>query len=261
MPVHLFSFDPASGAYAEGEAIFRRGSVRLVSEGEAAFVFRVGSEPPQEVRLLPQGLADCSCGSMEAPCAHIWASFLSAQSDGSLKRLTQEYSFSMGQQMLAALSRAMPDRESVRLTVVLRVYPDGRLGLGLSMGQDRMYTVKSIPDLLAAYTLGHPFPLSPKLTYQPTHMRFSKDDERLLSTILSHIPSRPLPGSLLEEEVPETPPPSEGRFILLSGAFLQSILRYLENRPFLLLDGTEKLPQSGIRTLQLPLCFLVDLSA
>ena len=264
MPIRLFPLDTASAAYEEGDVIFRRGSVTLLSAGDTMLTFRVGTTPPQEVRLFPQGQALCSCGCENEPCAHMAAALLLAQQDGSFKRLTQAHALSVGTQMLAALSRAMPDQESVRLSALLRVYPDGRSALGLSLGQERMYAVKSIPELLACYTLGTSLTLSAKFTYQPTHMRFSKDDERLLSIISSHVSPKTdsfdASFSLSEGDTPRSAPQSDGRFIILSGAFLQSVLRYLETHPFMLMDADQKLPHSGIKTMELPLCFSVNLS-
>ena len=48
-----------------------------------------------------------------------------------------------------------------------------------------------------------------------------------------------------------------GRFMILTGAFLQSVMRFFERHPFyLMLDGERRL-QSHIRTAELPLCFTV----
>ncbi len=262
------SLDPA--VYRDGEALFRRGSVSLVAREEASLVLRVGAVPVEEVRLTMVGAHQCTCGHGGEPCAHVVAALFAAQEDGALHKLWQQHEFAAGQKLLAALSRAMPGSESVRLTAALRLFPDGRVGLGLSLGQERMYAVKSIPELLFSYIMGTALPLSPRFTYQPTQMRLSKDDERLLSILLSHLPVKAPPG-VQEPVLPEPEeeralgPLSEGRFALLSGAFLQSVMRYLETRPFLLMaeaaagakPSADKQTQSGIRTMELPLCFSV----
>ena len=72
---------------------------------------------------------------MEQPCQHVTAALLRAESDGTLKRFQQENELALGQRMLSALNRAMPGGETVRLLAVLRLYEDGRIGLGLSAGQ------------------------------------------------------------------------------------------------------------------------------
>lgn len=259
MSVSFETLDPATEAYRTGEAVFRRGSVVLLQQEEDALVLRVGTSPAQQVRLCFHDEPNCTCGEAASCCRHVVAALFYAEEKGILPRLTLRHRYDLGQKMLAALSRAMPDGESVRLSPVLRLYPDGRIGLGLSLGQDRLYAVKSIPELLRCYASGTPLALSVKFAYHPAHMRFAKADERLLTILNSHLSVTP-EISLSEEDEPR-PIPTDGRYLLLSGAFLQSILRFLETRSFLLLHGEDKQPQSFVRTVELPLCFHVSLSS
>ncbi len=244
----------------EGDAIFRRGSITLTGQDSRTLTMRVGTNPAQTVTLTG-GDAACTCGADGAkPCAHIVAATLKADADGLLKLLTKEREQVLGAEMLQALSRALPGGESVRVSAALRLFEDGRAGLGLQIGQERMYAVRSIAELLTCYTRGLPLELSPRFTYRPAGMRFSKDDEALLSMLQSHIP---LPEG--EVDGPEGAVenalrlPSEGRFTILSGAFLLSVLSFLESRPFLLIADGSRLPQTNIRTAELPLCFSVAL--
>jgi hypothetical protein len=164
--------------------------------------------------------------------------------------------------MMLALSRAMPGAESVRITVALRLFSDGRVGLGLQIGQERLYAVRSIPELLTCYARGLPLEFSARFTYRPSAMRFAKDDEALLAMLMSHVPLREENEEAAADEA-EAPgasrPGNEGRFTLLTGAFLQSVLRFLENRPFLLLADGARAQQTNVRTVELPLCFAVSL--
>ena len=237
---------------AEGEKIFRRGSVRTLSRNDGALTLLVGTTPEEQVTLYANGTASCTCGAEGYDgCLHIIAARCKTEDDGSLQKLRKEQEFALGQQMLTALGRAMPDGESVRLMAVIRMFRDGRAGLGLQVGQERMYAVKSIPEFLNCYQQGTLLEMSAKFTYRPAQMRFSKEDEAVLLMLQSHIP--PAAG----EEEPAARPPSEGRFIILTGAFLQSVLRFFERHPFyLMLDGERRL-QSHIRTSELPLCFTV----
>ena len=244
---------PVIDAALEGEAVFRRGSVRLVTQSADELVFHVGTTPAQTVTFDASAVR-CTCG--ENACAHIVAATMQAEQDGSLRLLRQERELLLGQEMLSALSRAMPGGENVRLSTILRVFDDGRVGLGLSLGQERLYAVKSIAELLTCYAYGHPMELSPKFTYRPSLMRFSKNDEALLAMLMSHIPLKTEPEDDAAQRVP-----SEGRFALLTGAFLQSVMRFFETRAFVLVAGEQKQPQSGIHTVELALCFEVELES
>ncbi len=237
---------------AEGEKVFRRGSVRSLGQEDGALQLLVGTTPEQQVTLHANGAASCTCGGTEdTVCLHIVAAQCKTEEDGSLQKLRQEQKFELGQEMLKALNRAMPDGESVRLMAVIRLFRDGRTGLGLQVGQERMYALKSIPEFLNCYNQGIPLELSAKFTYRPSQMRFSKEDEAVLLMLQSHMP--PKTG----EEDTAVRPPSEGRFVILSGAFLQSVMRFFERHTFyLMLDGERRL-QSSIRTAEIPLCFTV----
>ena len=150
----------------------------------------VGSTPPQRVCLLASGAAECTCGQDQEPCCHVAAAALAADGDGRMRRFRQESELRLGEKMLGVLGRAMPGGETVRLTPALRLYADGRVALGLSVGQERLYAVRSVADLLTCFALGTPLRLSAKFTYRPEGMRFSREDERLLTLLMNHIPLR-----------------------------------------------------------------------
>ncbi|MFH1513799.1 MAG: hypothetical protein ABIG45_10650, partial [Bacillota bacterium] len=161
----------------EGEKIFRRGSVRTLGRVDDTLTLLVGTTPEEQVTLHYNGKASCTCGGAgENGCAHIVAAQYKTEEDGTLQMLRQEQKMALGQEMLLALNRAMPDGESVRLMAILRLYPDGRTGLGLQVGQERMYAVKSIYEFLCCYNQGSPLELSSKFTYRPVQMRFSKEE-------------------------------------------------------------------------------------
>ncbi len=238
----------------EGEIIFHRGSVRALSRSHNALTFLVGTTPEQQVTLYANGGAACTCGATgNDGCAHIVAAQRLTDDDGSLRMLQQEQKMLLGQEMLQVLNRAMPDGESVRLMAVLRLFRDGRTGLGLQVGQERMYAVKSIYEFLESYHQGTPLELSAKFTYRPTQMRFTREEEAVVLLLQSHLPPK------AEGEDAAARPVTEGRFLILGGAFLQSVMRFFERHVFyLMLDGERRL-QSHIRTVEIPLCFSVSM--
>lgn len=263
------SLQTGTESYQLGEKLFRRGSVSITTalSRELAIHYGVGSTPPQTVTLQANGTFSCTCGQAgEELCAHAVAAVLKAREDGRLTRLLQEAEAALGEKMLLALGRAMPGGESVRLMATLRLYPDGRVGLGLSAGQERLYAVKSIADLITCYALGASLTLSEKFTYRPNVMRFSREDERLLILLMNHIPLKAdslrawEDGALKEAEERERGPACDGRFVLMTGALLHGVMRYFETHAFAWVMGDQKQSQNGIRTVELPLCFAVALS-
>ena len=267
--MNLFeNFPTDTESYQQGERLFRRGSVSVVPSlsRERALYYGVGSTPAQTVTLYANDTFACTCGATDELCTHAVAAILKAREDGRLTHMQLENELALGEQMLMALSRAMPGGETVRLQATLRLYPDGRAGLGLSVGQERLYAVKNIADLLTCYALGAQLALSEKFAYRPSVMRFSREDERLLTVLMNHIPLKAHSlrdwedGVTIDYDERERGPAYDGRFVLMSGALLHSVLRYFETHSFVLARGDQKQPQSGIRTLELPLCFSVALS-
>ena len=254
-----------SESYRQGEELFRRGSVHPAAGRTDALCYDVGSTPPQRVCLLASGAAECTCGQDQEPCCHVAAAALAANGDGRLRRFRQENELRLGEKMLGVLGRAMPGGETVRLTPALRLYADGRVALGLSVGQERLYAVRSVADLLTCFALGMPLRLSAKFTYRPEGMRFSREDERLLTLLMNHIPLRTETLRQQEEggaaaDARPQGPQADGRFVLMTGALLHGVMRYFENHPFVLLMEDEKIAHGAIRTVELPLCFAIDLS-
>ena len=251
-------------AYARGEELFRLGSVSYCPGDGDTLVYEVGHAPTQRVCLYRSGEAECACGA-QALCEHVVAAALAAREDGRLAAFQLRAEAELGEKMLSALSRAMPGGEGVRLLPVVRLYEDGRVGLGLSMGQERLYAVKSVADLLTCFALGADLRLGEKMTYRPGTMRFSREDERLLTLLSSYIPLRAdslraWEEGAFDERDRTCGPAADGRFVLLTGAFLQAVLRYFESHPFALLIQGEKISQQAIRTVELPLCFLLSLT-
>lgn len=265
----LFDHFPTdTESFQQGEQLFRRGSVSVVPSlgRERALCYGVGSTPAHTVTLFANGTFACTCGASDGLCTHAVAAVLKAREDGRLVHMQQENELALGEQMLLALGRAMPGGETIRLQATLRLYGDGRVGLGLSAGQERLYAVRSIADLLTCYALGANLPLSEKFVYRPGVMRFSREDERLLTLLMNHIPLRARTlrdwedGITIDYDERERGPACDGRFVLMSGALLHSALRYFETHSFVLLCEDQKQLQSGVRTMELPLCFSVALS-
>lgn len=252
-------------AYQAGAALFLRGEARVESQTDACLTVWVGAEEPRRVLLYADGAAECPCGTAteSTPCAHIVAALLQTRQDGTQNRMLQASEAYRGVRLMELLARSLPGSDTLRMFPVLRLWPDGRVGLGLSIGQERLYAVKHIPELLRCFIRGQVLELSPKYRYDPGEMRFSKQDEHLLTTLASYIQelsSLEIEGDDAREEIAGASSVRfEGRFALLNGAFLHGVLRELEKLPFGLLLGEEKHKQNGIATEDLPLCFTVSL--
>ncbi len=239
----------------QGLSLYRKGRVSFLSINGLSLRYHCNDDQTQDVTLYPSGKTVCSC--QKNLCAHGVATRLQAEADGLWQQLTLKAQQELGEEMMALLARAMPTTETIRLHISLRLYDANRVGLGLSIGQERLYAVKSIPDFLRAHLQSEPFLLSPKCTYDPSTMHFVREDERLLTLLITHMNLNIQKDPPFEESIAPSFQ-TEGRFVLLSGAFLQSVMRYLESHPFYLITPEDKQPQNGIKTVKLPLSFGVS---
>jgi len=249
-----------------GEKLYRRGLVAASVRNGDRLCYDVGGTPHCVVSFDHRGEAQCSCGKAGG-CEHLVAALLMAESDGRLEHFVHEGEMELGQRVMSLMNLAAPGVENIRLVANLRIYEDGRIGLGLSAGQERQYVVRSIADLLTCYKVGAPLKLSEKFTYNPATMRFSKEDERLIALLMGFVPLKAETMEQWEDRhrFGATEPvtatlPTDGRFILLSGAFLLSVFRYLENHEFIMIFSDRKVTQKGIRRVELPLCFTVSMA-
>lgn len=212
--------------------------------------------------------AECNCKS-ETVCPHLLSAYEKAIQTKQLNIFTDNIETYLGQRMLKELNRIMPGGEGIRLLSGIRVYQDGRVGFGLSIGQDRLFSVKNIGDFLTAHRYGTSLEISEKFTYHPISMRFSKEDERLLSILSNYIPPKAETAEEWENHYQYKDNSTrintaeaflhDGRFVILEGAFLYAVLHYFENHEFVFINQTEKNRQSQIRTLDLPFVFEINL--
>lgn len=265
----LANIGAQSGIDTLGSVLFKRGKVSFqgIIGNELIYMVRDGDE--QRVRFFSNKSADCTCGAGEL-CPHISAAWLKAGVNGQYASFMKESALRLGEKMKHELTLTAPGGEGIRLAIGIRLMEDGRLALGLSIGQDRMYAVKNIQDFMTCYVVGIPLTLSDKFTYDPSIMRFPREDERFISMLFHHVA---LKESLVQEnkksvsdyftlEASGIPDVSyEGRYMILSGPLMYSTLRYLENHEFILIVDGEKSRHASIRTVELPLCFMVSTTA
>lgn len=263
------TLQPDMNVQKQAEDWLRRGMISMTtSAASETLCCLVGASPTGQVTVNALGEIACDCNE-EKPCAHMAAAARYLQTNGHLERYYHNRQLVLGEQMLTALNRAIPGTETVRLLPILKIYENGTTGFGLMCGQSTLYAVKSIADLLTCYTIGADLTMSKKFRYQPAYMRFSREDERLLSLLMDYIPLR---AQTLEEWQSDIQAESktvengptlryDGRYLLLDGPVRHSVLRYLENRSFSLITGNEKNLQNGIETTDLPLCFCVSIGS
>lgn len=256
----------SSEAFELGEGIYRRGNVRLMQRYEDHMVFAVKQTDEFLVTMDALGQIECSCDAAQKGtlCAHMIAASRYANREGLLDAANLERGMLLGRQLMSVLRQTSLRAQTIRMGIGLKVYGDGRVGLTLSVGVERLYAVPRIPALVAAVFERSDFAVTPRFTYEPENMRFSDKDQALITLLYMNCvtkDSEPVDEDGEVEQSAVERPQTDGRALILRGGLLLSVLEILRNRAFTLMVGDTKTAQSGIQTGELPLCFGVSLLA
>ena len=234
--------------YDAARSLYRRGAVRetLVS-AERLQCSVAGLAQP--VTILPGGRVACPCGQKPL-CRHAAAALIAVTESGSLRAMQEMQAQARAGSLFNAMESALPEYTLLRLEPEIRMVKTS-LSIGLRIGTDRLYVVRSIPDFLAALRGGEALSFGKGFTYRPEWMRFDEDAYRLIRLLEQHL-------SALESAGGSVGLP-EGRMLPLpapAAAQVWELLRSMRYR--LQVDGQEQITQQGTAEEPLPLIFTLS---
>ena len=228
-------------------ATYRRGGVREIQRTPDYLVYSVDGLH-QYVRLYADGRGKCSCE--KAPlCRHMGAALIAASESGALRAMQELRARERAGSLMAAMEGALPE------SVILRLEPDIRVNgtdmqLGLRIGQDRLYVVRSIPDFLAAMRNGDSVSFGKGFTYFPSWMRFDQAGTRLIGLLEQHCAS--LQSAEIRIGV------QEARLLSLPAPIAMQVWDTLRAMRYHLQTEDETIDQSGVSEDPLPLSFTLS---
>ena len=246
--------DPAE--FEAGVALYRRGAVALSASGAAASdesrLYVVDGTPPRLVRVrTAAGLRGrCTCAAFvenQRPCRHMVAALLYANRNGWLAQEQTQRARTASEDLRRALEPHLRFENRLRLEVTLRHQPqDARfpLHVALKVGEERLYVVRSIPQMLDDLAARRPVAFGKGFVLQPDWMAFSATDKRLLETLREWC-------ALCQDASPKTPP--TGKYLPLPAPYARRVLYVLAARPFVLESGDRLYAQQRVWTGMLPL--------
>ena len=169
--------------------------------------------------------------------------------------MEEKMALQAGESLMTAVFGSYPTDANVRMevTLVLPSRESQDLRLGLRIGEDRLYVVKNIPELINAMETGTPISFGKGFEFRPEWMRFSKDDLRILKHLRALTVSYAYGDTTLRG--------SELRLIYLPSLYADQILNELETVPFRIMheDGTWFVNES-IPEVFLPLRFVMEMT-
>ena len=240
-----------------GEELYQGGQVRIVTQSAKAVECVVQDRFARHVTLTPGTLGQCGCLTFEqtGACRHLVAATLAAQESGALEPLRRRQAAASGPKLLAAMESALPELSAVRLEVTLLADPPGpgdapRLRVGLRMGEERLYAVRSIPQMVAAMDSGEPIEYGKGFAFHPEWMRFGAAEQRVIGILRALCLAQRDGGVTLR--VPEQ------RYLALPEPFAEALLAALTELPFrLVMDGKTALCKR-VRQARVPLYYRVS---
>jgi len=240
-----------------GERLFEAGRVRIVEQSAKLLRLYVTDEGRYEVTFTPDGSSRCTCAAcMEAgACRHVVAAMLMSHESGAMDEMLRRKAVASGPKLMAAMEKALPEEGSLRLAVRLIAEPvrtdeAPRLKIVLMIGEERLYVVKSIPQMLEAIDNGTPIEYGKGFTFHPEWMRFGQTENRILKILRAMCMAQKEAGIVLKG--------AEQRELALPDPFAEAILQELRSLPFSIKDGDNTHTVKRVFQTRVPLHFRVS---
>lgn len=225
--------------YQAGVASFERNEVREETAVSDRASYLIADRPTRRVCFYTHRDAVCTCeeGYRSGACKHMVAALLMAQKTGAWERLNHTRAMANAPALLSAMESALPEDGTLRMEVTLQVQqcvtqPYPQLRIGLRIGEQRLYAVKSIPQLLDAMDHLTPLSFGKGFEYRPEWMHFAPEEQAVIRVLRALCQAQQGAGVSLKGV--------DVRMLLLPPLYADAILQALTAIPFVLLvQGTK----------------------
>lgn len=240
--------------YLTGEMLHKRGGVRVMEQTGSLLKYVVAGTPRREVTFTPDEPAKCSCETWEekGACRHVVAATLMAQETGALEEMLRQKAASAAPRLMAAMESALPEDGTLRMEVTL-FYENGgprqkpRLKIGLRVGEERLYVVRSIPQMIECVDEGTSMEFGKGFVYQPEWMHFGPAEMRVLAILRALCQAQKEAGSALRG--------ADLRVMTLPEPFAEAILQEMTRMPFRMAVGEKTTVVKRVAPARMPLYY------
>ncbi len=246
----------------QGERLFRAGRVKITEQSARLLRCQVVEAGRYEVVIAADAASHrCVCPVCQenGACRHIVAALMACQDAGAMDEMIRRRAAASGPKLMAAMERTLPEEGTIRMSVRLIVEPSRpeeasaqpcRLKLVLLIGEERLYVVKSIPQMLEAMDAGTPIEYGKGFTFHPEWMRFGPTENRILAILRAMCLAQKEGGVVLRG--------AEQRELLLPAPYAEAILQELRGLPFSIKDGDATHSVKRVIQSRIPLHFRVS---
>lgn len=243
--------------YAAGLALYQRGGVKEISATAEQAEYHVAAMPAHKVCLYAGKQPECTCLRFheDGCCRHMAAALAAASRSGVLERLEHTRAVAAAPKLLAAMESALPEDGSIRLEISLTIEEEEKrqvTRIGLRVGEDRLYVVRSIPQFIEAMDAGEPLDFGKGFSFRPEWMRFTAQEMQVLGILRRLCAAQRDCGVNLRG--------ADLRLMKLPEPFAEDVLQALREVPFKLVLKDRSVAVKRIHEAQVPLHFKVTCS-
>ena len=233
--------------FEAGRALYRRGAVRENQRSADCLTYSVAGAHGF-IKLYPNGRMECPC--VNSPfCRHTFAALIDANESGALRAMQEMRAKNRAAQLLSVMEGALPECVMARLEPEIRLVGTD-MRIGLRIGQDRMYVIRSITEFLSVLDSGEPFPLGKGFTFFPAWMRFGAAEQELISLLQLHCATVKAAGAEIGVQ--------DARMMPLPQPTADRVWKILCHMRFRLQYEDTSIVQDGIAEESLPISFTLS---
>lgn len=230
-----------------GRALYRRGAVRE-NQRSADFLTYSVAGAHGFIKIYPNGRMECPCEKSPF-CRHTLAALIDANESGALRAMQEMRAKARAATLFSVMEGALPE------CVMARLEPEIRMNgldmrIGLRIGQDRLYVIRSITEFLASLKSSEPLSFGKGFTFFPAWMRFGEAERELISLLQLHCAT--LKGAGVEIGV------QDARLLPLPQPTAARVWEILRRMRFRLQYEDTAIAQEGISEEALPLSFTLS---
>ena len=230
--------------FAQGSAIFHHALVRearRVRDEQKDEALYLVSGDERHLVSVSAGQIRCDCGAF--PCAHGVAAALMALESGVAQEMEKRRAQLAAPALFEAVYTMLPETDGIKLSPALFLTREG-IRIGLKVGEERMYVVRSIPRFLECREKNEPLSFGKGFEYNPQWMRFNEKENALLDILAECCE---ISGAHLST--------ADARVMLLPPRVAVRVLETLSGIPFSLQVRGVQYPLHGIKAQALPVNF------
>lgn len=239
-----------------GESMYQRGGVRVLETGAHVLRYVVAGTPRQEVIFTQDAPARCNCEVYQrsGACRHVVAATLLAQETGALEELLRRKAAAAAPRLMNAMERTLPEDGTLNMEITLMYDSEAsrekpQLRVGIRVGEDRLYVVRSIPQFIESMETGVALPFGKGFTFQPEWMHFTPAENRVLDILRALCLAQKDAGISLRG--------AELRVMALPEPFAAAMLDAMQHLPFRMAVDGKAYHVKGVRQTKLPLYYRV----